>query len=74
MTWGQQGCVDDPRYMQAVDPKSRRLCRCGCRKRATHLGMANGVALATGCELSIRRWVKFGLNQPRYRPKPANQP
>ncbi len=73
MTWGQHGRADGHRYMEPVNPKSRRMCRCGCKKRATHLGMSNGVSLAIGCELSIRRWVKFGLNQPQYRPKPANE-
>lgn len=36
--------------------KRRRLCACGCKKRVTHLVMANGVALAEGCELRARRW------------------
>lgn len=37
---------------------SRRRCGCGCKKRATHIGGCNGIALRTGCELSIRRWAK----------------
>lgn len=60
-TWGN--AFEHRRYMQALSPDSaarRRLCRCGCRKRVTHLGMANGVALAFGCELSMRRWVRDG--------------
>ena len=57
--WGQWGSVlDHVRYMEPL--KSRRLCRCGCRKRQTHIGMANGVGLAWGCELSIARWVRSG--------------
>lgn len=48
------------RTMQPVEPSSRRRCHCGCKRRATHLGMANGVTLITGCELLIRRWVKQG--------------
>lgn len=59
--WGKYGnCEQHKRYMVPVSPKLRRRCRCGCRKRATHHGMANGVGLATGCELSIRRWVRDG--------------
>lgn len=45
-----------PRYMQEF--YTRRKCRCGCEGRITHAGMANGIALYTGCELSVRRWVK----------------
>lgn len=74
MSWGEMGCVTDARYMQPVQPRSRRRCGCGCKTRATHLGMANGVSLASGCELSMRRWVKLGLADPRFRPKPANAP
>lgn len=64
--WGQWGSVaDHVRYAQPVRPASRRKCRCGCDKRATHLGMANGVAMATGCQLGIQRWIKTGLIRPR---------
>jgi hypothetical protein len=58
--WGQVGSVDDVRYALPVDPKSRRRCHCGCKRRATHRGMANGVCLTTACELAIRRWIKTG--------------
>jgi hypothetical protein len=51
---------EHPRYMERVDPRSRRHCHCGCGRRATHNGMANGVCLATGCELYIRRWLRDG--------------
>jgi len=37
---------------------SRRRCDCGCNKRATHIGMANNIAMTQACELIIRRWVK----------------
>jgi hypothetical protein len=40
--------------------RSRRLCCCGCGKRSTHLGTANGIGMLSGCELSVRRWVKQG--------------
>lgn len=59
--WGQHGSSQAHiRYAHPVQPRSRRRCHCGCGKRATHLGMANGVALVTGCELAIARWVKTG--------------
>ena len=50
----------DPRAMVPVQRQTRRRCHCGCRQRATHNGTANGVAMITGCELSIARWVRFG--------------
>ena len=64
--WGQVGSdAEHVRYLILVDPRSRRRCSCGCKRRATHRGMANGVCLTTGCELSIRRWVKTGSKNPR---------
>lgn len=48
------------RYMQPVPPRSRRRCKCGCRKRATHIGMANGVGMVSACELYARRWIRDG--------------
>ena len=38
-------------------PNRRKRCRCGCRGAATHLGVANGVVLRSGCEWTVRRWV-----------------
>ena len=44
--WGEWGSAEHHvRYAQKVRPASLRRCRCGCGKRATHVGMANGVAL-----------------------------
>ncbi len=57
-TWGS--AEHHQRYRQQVDASSRRRCHCGCKSRATHLGMANGVALTMGCEFFIRRWVRDG--------------
>jgi hypothetical protein len=60
--WGQRAsAMDHVRYSQPTSPKSRRRCLCGCKRRATHLGMANGIALAFGCEFFVARWVKRGL-------------
>lgn len=59
--WGEWGSSrDHVLYAQPIDPKSRRRCSCGCKRRATHLGMANGICLISGCELSIARWVRNG--------------
>jgi hypothetical protein len=64
MTWGLYGsATDHERYMERVDHSSRRICGCGCGQRSTHRGMANGVCLMTGCELSVRRWVRDGFNR-----------
>ena len=56
--WGRHGSIaDHALYVQAL-PRQRKgwcMCRCGCRKRATHAVMANGVAMASGCELRAHR-------------------
>lgn len=52
--------IEHRRYAEQVAPTSRRKCHCGCGRRATHKGMANGVALTSACELGIRRWIKTG--------------
>ena len=54
MTWAS--AFFHTRYAEPIH--TRRKCRCGCDGRITHAGMANGIALYTGCELSVRRWVK----------------
>ena len=64
--WGQLGSsVCNVRYALPAPGTSRRRCSCGCARRATHRGMANGVCLTTACELAIARWVKTGRLQPR---------
>lgn len=63
--WGSWGsALEHIRYMEPQPANSRRRCPCGCRKRATHLGMANGVGLISGCEPSMLRWVAAGKKQP----------
>ena len=54
--------LKDARRMALVPSISRRRCGCGCGRRATHMGLANGVCMSTGCELYIRRWVKNPQN------------
>lgn len=46
------------RYADPIDGRSRRRCHCGCKRRATHVGKANGIALTSGCEIQVRRWVR----------------
>ena len=58
LPWGEGGSISDPRYITEAPKKGRRRCTCGCGQWATHTGMANGVALMGGCELSVRRWVR----------------
>lgn len=64
--WGSVGSSSDhARYVEQI--KSRRKCHCGCGQRKTHAGMANGIALISGCELLIRRWVRDGAAAARRR-------
>lgn len=66
MSWGQYANVElHQRYMQPVQARSRCRCWCGCKQRATHSGMCNGMSMITGCELVIRRWVRDGLSAVR---------
>lgn len=60
--WGQYGSsIDHVRYIEPIaDRRRARKCFCGCGKRSTHRGAANGIALMSGCELSTRRWVRDG--------------
>jgi hypothetical protein len=65
--WGEFGSsTEHTRYAEPVDPKSRRRCHCGCKRRATHRGMANGVCLTEACEFAIMRWVKTGSTRVRF--------
>src|SRR6266852_905611 len=58
--WGQYASeIDHIRYIEPVLPRSRRRCHCGCKRRATHVGKANGIALTLGCELAMRRWIRL---------------
>jgi hypothetical protein len=57
--WGLWGSASvHALYVEGAQGVSRRLCRCGCRRRVSHRAGANGMTLAMGCELSMRRWVK----------------
>ena len=63
--WGHIGsATENVRYKMALPKiKARRACHCGCGGKATHLGMANGIGLTRGCELSMQRWVKTGQSK-----------
>jgi hypothetical protein len=39
----------------------RNKCYCGCFGRATHIGLGQGAAMISGCELTVRRWVRDGI-------------
>lgn len=57
--WGQWGSMrDHAAYVQPISGPRRRMCRCGCRKRSTHGVFANGIIMASGCELDARRFLK----------------
>lgn len=61
--WGRWGsAIAHKRYVVLIPGRwrNRRRCHCGCGGRRSHAGMANGVTLASGCELSMRRWAKTG--------------
>lgn len=55
-TWGS--AAHHVMYVEPIGAKTRRHCRCGCRRVITHRACANGVALYTGCELEVRRFAK----------------
>lgn len=56
--WGRVANADeDERYMRPVTEDYPGDCSCGCEGPITHVGMANGLGMIAGCELSVRRWV-----------------
>lgn len=62
--WGVVGSASEHIRYAVLRPKKRggvRKCPCGCGTRVTHLGMANGMCLMSGCELRVRRWVRDGI-------------
>ena len=63
--WQRRGSAfEHHRYSEPVPSKSRRRCSC-CKRRATHMGRANGVTLITGCEMRVARWVRNPAPTPR---------
>lgn len=64
--WGQIGGL--PQHIRYIELRKKRpgrqpKCYCGCDGNKTHLGFANGVCLTSGCEMTIRRWVKEGARR-----------
>lgn len=61
-SWGRFGSAEAHQLYVLPLPnkerKGRRMCRCGCRKMATHYVAANGVGLASGCEMEAHRALK----------------
>lgn len=67
--------IHHQRYMEPVEKtRNRRMCPCGCRRKVTHRGMANGVCLMSGCELFVRRWVKDHTSARRLLSAPKEKP
>jgi hypothetical protein len=61
--WRMSGnAATDPRHMELMSGRirNRSRCGCGCGGKANHTGFANGVALTSGCEWSMRVWVRDG--------------
>jgi hypothetical protein len=62
--WGvYANAGEHQRYMERVEDLRSRCAYCpkpevGMKPRATHLGMCNGLALMSGCEWHVRKWVK----------------
>jgi hypothetical protein len=63
--WGQVGSASMTRYSKAKTDlrRGRRKCEAGCPNRNTHMGMANGVALMSGCEFHVAAWVRASDEQ-----------
>ena len=76
-SWGTWGSATE--HVLYVEPigktKNWRKCHCGCGKRATHRAAANGVTLALGCEINMRRFMKtMQLYAERARAAPQSSP
>lgn len=59
--WGQWGSIEHHGlYVEPQDGRGSHYlkCRCGCGGRARYRAMANGICMAEGCELSMRRLAK----------------
>lgn len=75
--YGRHGSIlHSNRFSKPIEGRrGRRKCNCGCGKRSTHMGLANGVSLMRGCEFAVARWVKdpfayYGMPRPTPDPEP----
>jgi hypothetical protein len=64
--WGQRASILE--HVGYVEPQTGRgghylKCRCGCGQRAKHRAMFNGICMAEGCELSMRRFGKYQMER-----------
>jgi hypothetical protein len=66
---GWASATEHLRAAMPIAPRSRSRCSCGCGHRATHVGVANGFAMMSGCDLRVRRWVRDPLSS---LPSPAS--
>ena len=41
-----------------VNKQRWRMCSCGCRKKSRYALYANGVALGSGCQFLMMRWLR----------------
>lgn len=59
-TWGSS--TEHWLYVDAIPAEvikhHWRMCNCGCRRKSRYAMKANGVALASGCELSMHKLVR----------------
>ena len=58
--WGRWGSIE--RHIVYIEPQPPRRgqyckCHCGCGGKARFQAKANGVGVAQGCELSMRRFA-----------------
>ena len=60
MAIGYSGVGRINRSMEKVNSSSRKRCDCGCKSRATHIGLGQGAGMMSGCEFYVRRWVRDG--------------
>lgn len=61
--WQMSGSVaTDPRHTELLpsNTRNRSRCHCGCGGKCSHGGFANGLIMASGCEWSMRVWVRDG--------------
>jgi hypothetical protein len=60
--WGEIASAEMTRYSTPKPDRRRgpRICPWACSNKATHYGMANGMALTAGCEFHIAGWVRDG--------------
>jgi len=67
MSWRWGSAFEHVRTWAEIEDKrrGRRWCRHPapggpCPRRCTHLGLANGIALMSGCEWHVRLWCAQG--------------